>query len=122
MYQMHSIIGDFFWLDTAKQEVIYFNNMNSHFGASLAKKIKDTYVLGLTLEFGSEHVKDIYKFGNKQTSLGKESNATLLHPVLRVYKGGVPCDEIHFDEDIFADFTDVEIYRMKLIRTLQMFL
>jgi hypothetical protein len=31
-------------------------------------------------------------------------------------------DEIHFDEDLFAQFTDVYRYKEKLARTLKMFI
>jgi hypothetical protein len=58
---------------------------------------------------------------------GTESQATLLHPVLRVYKdlesgSKVLVDVIHFDEDLFADYTLETKYSDKLYRSLRMFI
>ena len=83
----------------------------------------------MSLEYSTEHVTDITRIGGKDTAIGKESYAKLIHPVLRIFKD-IPerrinkalIDEIHFDEDLLAKFDDKFKYIDKLTRTLKMFI
>ena len=70
---------------------------------------------------------DTIKMLKRESMIGKESRSRLIHPVMRVFKDmpkftKVIMDEIHFDEDLFADFTDQHRHTDKLTRTLKMFI
>jgi len=123
LYQMYGQMCDIFYKDPVKGDYIYFNNVHMNFfGANGGWP--DTHIFVLTLEYGKkELVTDIYKFGRRITDIGSESDATLLHPVMRVFasKTKIQIDEIHFDEDLFANFTSEEKYADKIARTIRMF-
>ena len=130
MYQMYGVIGDVFFYNAAKKEFAYFNNVTKSFVNGLAKRYMNTKLFLIKLQYGDEPVTDIYKFGLKVSKLGTESNSTLLHPVLYVMetpsKEGTSdqppinlIDMIHFDEEIFAVYTDKVKYRDKLMRAIK---
>jgi hypothetical protein len=113
--------------------IIYINDVDLQF---LQTKTIDTtriYFM-LSLEYGKvkksniANIRDMKMLGEKISSIGSESDSTLIHPILRVLKDSpeknnkVLIDEIHFDEDILADFSSPLKYRDKLIRTLKMFI
>ena len=77
----------------------------------------------LTLEYG-DPITDVLKGGQSVTTIGKESKALLLHPILRFYKADFSLlDEIHLDEDLLADFeTDTSKYRDRMERIFRMFI
>jgi len=123
LYQMYGEMCDIFYKDPVKGDFIYFNNVHKNFFATNGGW-PDTNIFILTLEYGmKEPVTDIYKFGRRITDLGTESDATLLHPVIRVYEAQskFPLDTVHFDEDLFANFISKDKYADKIARTIHMF-
>lgn len=125
IYQMYGQLADIFIWDPVKKDIVYINGVHREFIHSESKDTNLTYFV-LTLEYSEEQITDIYKIGDRTTHVGTESNSKLLHPILRVLKkneGGVyeKIDIIHFDEDLFASFTDKKRYADKLTRTLRMF-
>ena len=122
LYQMYGQICDIFFYDETKKEFTYYNNVSIHMIRHLTVPFIQPFGCILTLEYGKTKVTDIKQFGQKVSNVGTESNATLLHPVLRVVnKDSSTVDLIHFDEDIFANFHSPESYTMKFLRTLRMF-
>ena len=127
MYQMFSQIVDVFIYDPEKKSIEYINNVHFTFITTYPRNEELTFFI-LSLEYSnSEPVTDIRKIGSRVTSIGNEGKAVLLHPILRVIKDVGPInkslvDEIHFDEDLFARFTDQPRYIDKLRRTLKMFI
>ena len=127
IYQMYGQLADIFIWDPTKKDIVYMNGVHREFIQSDSKDTKIIYFV-LTLEYSDQHVTDVYKIGGRTTDIGIESHAKLLHPILRVLKkneGGGNydiIDIIHFDEDLFADFTDKKRYADKLTRTLRMFI
>jgi thioredoxin reductase len=128
MYQMFGQLVDIFIYNPKRDEITYINDVHFNFLKSHASNEALTYFV-LSLEYSDEHVTEIPKIGGKFTSLGKEGHATLIHPVLRVLRDDlergvnrVLVDVIHFDEDLFAKFTDNARYVDKLTRTLKMFI
>ena len=128
MYQMFGNIIDIFIYNSKKNEIIYINDVHHTFIKSHASNEALIYFT-LSLEYSKENVTEIEKFGNKDSSIGTESYSKLIHPVLRVLRD-LPeegktrslIDEIHFDEDLYAKFTDKKKYIDKLARTLKMFI
>ena len=112
MYQMYGQLCDIFYLDSNDNSYKYYNDIHFNFykNTNIAN-ISDTYIFIVKLEYGKKTITDIYDFGLYVSGLGNESNSTLLHPVIYVYKNIVEmCDQqtidiIHFDEDLFADFS-----------------
>jgi thioredoxin reductase len=126
IYQMYGQLADIFIWDPVKKDIVYINGVHRDFIYSENKDTNLTYFV-LTLEYSDEYVTDVYKIGERTTYIGTESNAKLLHPVLRVLKKnqvGIyeKVDIIHFDEDLFAVFTDKRRYADKFARTLRMFI
>jgi hypothetical protein len=117
---MYGQLCDLFYVDG--EEIYYLNNVTTAHRESNQYKPTSQYNFMLTLEYGKDLVTDIYKLGNRVTSIGTECKSTLLHPVFRVFKGMRLVDIIHFDEDLFADFSDTMIYGDKFKRVLSMFI
>jgi thioredoxin reductase len=120
LYQMYGQLCDLFYVNG--EEIYYLNNVTIAHRGSNQYTPTSQYNFMLTLEYGKDLVTDIYKLGNRVTAIGTESKSTLLHPVLRVFKGARLVEMIHFDEDLFADFSDTLIYEDKLKRALSMFI
>jgi thioredoxin reductase len=126
IYQMYGQLADIFIWDPVKKDIVYMNGVHREFIQSESKDTTLTYFV-LTLEFSDDQVTDVYKIGERTTHVGTESNSKLLHPILRVLKKNQDgryekIDIVHFDEDLFADFTDKKRYADKLTRTLRMFI
>ena len=126
IYQMFGQLADIFIWDPVKKDIVYLNSVHRDFIESESKDTNLTYFI-LTLEFSDDPVTDVYRIGGSTTYIGTESNAKLLHPILRVLKKNEEgeydkIDIIHFDEDLFADFTDKRRYADKFTRTLRMFI
>jgi thioredoxin reductase len=142
MYQMYGEIVDFFYYDKSTQEIIYYNNVSINLVLNGYFKMDTDLLFILSLEYSKKLITDIRGFDNKLSRIGNESSAALLHPILRVYKysedilldlnysnlesdnkilKSLLLDEIHFDEDIYANFTNFSKYYEKLFRTLKMF-
>lgn len=127
LYQMFGQIIDTFIINKGQQEITYIENVSYPFLESKTSNENLTYFT-ISLEYSNEPPEtDTIKLLERQSSIGNECKSTLIHPVLRIYKD-LPSytkgllDEIHFDEDLFANFTDVYRYEEKLTRTLKMFL
>lgn len=125
IYQMYGELVDVFMYNTTTKSINYINNVHYSFIKSSSVN-KDLIYFILSLEYSNSPTDSIYEIGLRTTSIGKESKAILLHPILRVFKDvdGISralIDEIHFDEDLFADFSNKVRYTDKLRRTLSMF-
>ena len=128
MYQMFGQLVDIFIYNPKKDEITYINDVHFNFLKSHASNETLTYFV-LSLEYSNQHVTEITKIGGRESSIGKEAYAKLIHPVLRVLRD-IPemhvnralIDEIHFDEDLLAKFEDTYKYLDKLTRTLNMFI
>ena len=129
LYQMYGQIVDIFIFNPKKDDITYINDVHHSFLSSHSPN-KDLIYFVLSLEYSDEHVTDIGKLGiGTDCSIGKESNARLLHPVLRVRKDSPEkrinrelIDEFHFYEDLFSRFDDKTKYVDKMLRTLRMFI
>lgn len=126
LYQMFGQIVDAFIINTGQPEITYIENVSYSFLESKTSNDKLIYFT-IGLEYSNEPPEtDTIKLLKRESGIGKECKSRLIHPVLRIYKD-MPSytkgllDEIHFDEDLFANFTDVYRYTEKLTRTLKMF-
>jgi thioredoxin reductase len=121
LYQMYGHMCDIISYNKKTGGFIIHENMTVFsFPGHLFLDETLTYFV-LTFEYGPK-VMNISQFGDKVSRLGKESNSTLLHPVLKVYDGKRTfLDEIHFDEDILAKFTAKDKYVDKFLRTFKAF-
>jgi hypothetical protein len=123
MYQMYGQICDFYIFDSKEKKIIYYNNVHRRMITEGILQFEDTHGFVITLEYGNEPVTDIHKLGKKYSNIGTESKSTLLHPVMRVIRPDLTyVDIVHFDEDLFANFTKEETYLHKLIRVIKSFL
>ena len=127
LYQMYGQLVDVFIYNSTKEEITYVNNVHYSFLGTHPSNETLTYFV-VSLEYSNKEPEtDITKIGGRFTSIGKESNAVLLHPVLRVLKdtpeiNKALVDEIHFDEDLYARFSGKDKYIEKLTRALKMFI
>ena len=138
LYQMYGQLVDFFYYDKDIDEIIYYNNVNKQFLLGDYFKMNTDKYFVLSLEYGDQHITDYKDFGKFVTKIGHESKSTLLHPVFRVMTYTENCqssivdvlqfnghpsliDEIHFDEDIFANFSSFSKYYEKLFRTVRLY-
>ena len=121
LYQMYGQMCDIISYNKSEDTFLYYNNMTVlSFSSELFSK-HDFYLL-LSFEYGGV-VTNIREFGDKNSRIGRENYSTLLHPVIKVYdKMKMFIDEIHFDEDILANFTDTAKYKDKFLRTIKMFI
>ena len=125
MYQMYGEMGDLICYNVAKKKAIYYNDVSIRYMYHTMFSSQDYIFFMITLEYGEPEF-NMDKLGQKVSSIGKESHAKLLHPVIRVYREiakGVKTkiDEIHFDEDLTASFVLEHFYKDKLIRALKMY-
>jgi hypothetical protein len=143
MYQMYGEIVDFFYFDKKTKEIVYYNNVSINLVLNGYFKMTTDQFFILSLEYNKKTITDIHGFDKTLSRIGDESSAALLHPILRAYNyieehlldlnynnlesdnkvlKSMLIDEIHFDEDTYANFTDFSKYYEKLFRTLKMFL
>jgi hypothetical protein len=118
LYQMFGYLSDIFYYNTNDRKIFYFENIpiNTH----SPKKSENTIFFEITLDYGNK-ITDINHIGRKVSMIGTESKSTLIHPILKIYNS-YPIyliDVIHFDEDLFAEFTDKDKYHYKLFRLLK---
>jgi hypothetical protein len=118
LYQMFGYLSDIFYYNTNDRKIFYFENIpiNTH----SPKKSENTIFFEITLDYGNK-ISDINHIGRKVSMIGTESKSTLIHPILKIYNS-YPIyliDVIHFDEDLFAEFTDKDKYHYKLFRLLK---
>lgn len=129
IYQMYGEMADIFIYDTKKKNITYINGVHYTFLKGAAAN-KDLVYFMVTLEYSKSRTKKeerINNLGERATEIGKESNAILLHPILTILHdtdtiNKALIDVVHFDEDLFADFTYKSRYIDKLTRTLKMFI
>ena len=99
--------------------LIYFENVpiNSH---KPYKKENQLFFI-LTLEYGNKET-NILKIDKKVSSIGSKS--ILIHPVIKIYHSYPTSliDIVHFNEDLFAEYTDITKYHNKLFRLLKSYL
>jgi hypothetical protein len=126
IYQMYGQMADIFYYNPETNDITYISNVSTYFVQAIVEP--NIYYFTLTLEYGTMKVDKISDIGQRETSIGYESKATLLHPVLRISKRSsttnfaILVDEIHFDEDLLARFVIKELFYDKFLRTLRMFI
>ena len=142
LYQMHGQLCDVFFKNTDK--FWYYEQVPLSYLLSLSNtkiKLANTYIFILTLEYGKQDA-NLKTIGSAQTKLGSESNAVLLHPVLRVFDNknntfgnnnifhpsynnilNEPdlVELFHFDENLLANFTNKETYLKKIFKRIKMY-
>jgi hypothetical protein len=117
---MFGTLGDIFVYNMKSKTVSYFTNINTKIDPTSYIDLEFDLIFILTLDYGNKPLEDLYKLGRKFTSIGTEAESTLLHPILKIIKNDFEMiDLIHFDEDLFADFTNENKYFYKLLRTLK---
>ena len=139
LYQMHGQLCDVFY--KMDQYYIYFEQVPlSYIFTMLNTKIYIplTHIFILTLEYGTKIESDLKDLGKSVSGIGNESQAILLHPVIRVYNNiydtFVGCnptfeptylnlkhisgltDIQHFDEELLTNFKSKKIYYDKFKR------
>jgi len=137
MYQMYGQICDFFYYEDESDEILYYDDINISFVLNgYFPMITDKFFI-VSLDYGNTKVTDIYEFGKFIPPVGSESTGSLLHPTLKVYRYDerflidnpdkknsahpLLIDEIHFNENLLANFSGFEKYFKKLFRSLKMF-
>ena len=126
LFQMYGEMCDFFYEDEASGNIVYYNNVHKNHYLYTMDPTPGRTTFVLTLEYGSKPVTEIYDLGVRVTTIGNESRATLLHPVIRIYKD-LPenrkrlLDEVHFEENFFGDFTNKAKYTDRITRAIKMF-
>jgi thioredoxin reductase len=125
LYQMYGKLSDIFFIED--DGIIYFNNVPNDFHETIISPVIDKFYFVLTLEYGNEPIKTISELGKKVSYLGFENKSPLLHLVIRIYQYTssnimFKIDEVHFDEDLYSEFTNDIKYKHKIIRTIKMFL
>jgi hypothetical protein len=126
LYQMYGELSDIFFLDNNKN-YFYINNVPKNFLKTHLLKIPNKIYFVLTLEYGKDLVTDITKIGKKVSSLGFENKSPLLHLIINIVTITndllvIKLDEVHFDEDIRAEFLLDHLYKDKILRTIKMFI
>jgi hypothetical protein len=122
LYQMFGVVSDIIYYNVKNKKITYFHNIP--FNAHIPIQDNNHLFFVITLEYGDNKVTDIFKIGRKVSSIGTESNSTLIHPVIKIYNS-YPyylIDIIHFDEDLFAEFNDKNKYYNKLFRIIKSYL
>jgi hypothetical protein len=124
MYQMYGILSDIIVYN--KDSFFYINNVPRNFYATDIRRIPDTLFFIISLQYGDKESK-LYDLGKRLTSIGYENKSPLLHLVIDVYRIDSHLlinlvDKIHFDEDLYAEFTINSKYKDKIYRTIKMFM
>jgi len=125
LYQMYGQLSDIFFFQDEK--FIYFNDVPQNFHETIIIPVPNRIYFVLTLEYGKSIITDINELGSRVTSLGYENKSTLLHLVINIYTTQhdlriFKTDEVHFEEDLYAEFNLDFKYKEKIIRTIKMFL
>ena len=120
IYQLYGVMGDIFYYNVKEKQLIYYGdvlvNMRNYTFTD------DIICFILTLEYGERKIENIKELGRRISSVGFENKATLLHPVLKVYNNKTMVDLVHFDEDLYANFTNPDMYYDKFYRTFKSYI
>ena len=115
IYQMFGILCDYIIYNKKLKSVIYYENINKNYMINQANK--DLIYFHITLDYNVDNkVTKISDLSLKHSSLGSESKAHLLHPIIEVFDSDRIIEIIHLDEEIVANFTDKHMYQDRLIR------
>jgi hypothetical protein len=117
LYQMFGYICDILILNTHESELVYFENMIDN----TIDTNNNFYMFYIQLKYGAS-TNDIRELPTKKTSIGYESNASFIHPVIVVKKNNILIEILHLDEDIFAEFTCKSIWYDRIVRLLKSYL
>lgn len=121
LYQMYGVLCDFFTIDYENNLINYFKEVPLNF---IKENIieNERYTFIISLQYNKEIITDYVSIGIQVSKIGTECRSSLLHLVISVYSGKNLVDEIHFDEDLLADFSCRTKYTNKIFRTIKMFL
>jgi len=120
IYQMFGYIGDMFYFNNQDKHVLYYHDIPINYYYNNNNNCENFLRFVITLEYGDIHLYDIRKIGQKFSKLGSESKSSLLHPVIKIFNNSDQLIEIvHFDEDLYSDFTDKLAYKDRIIRLLK---
>jgi hypothetical protein len=117
MYQMFGYICDIIIFNTHESEIVYFENIIDN----IIDTNNNFYMFYIKLQYGAS-TNDIRELPTQKTSIGYESNASFIHPVIIVKKKNILIEVIHFDEDIFAEFTCKTIWYDRIVRLLKSYI
>ena len=124
IYQMYGFLGDIFFLDSESGNIKYYSNVNIGDKGYIFLKNKDPYnfQFSVKLDYGPV-INDITMFDKHFSSLGNESKSTFLHPVLKIEDSKhTLIDIVHFNENLFAEFTNKAEFFEKFVRTIKSYL
>lgn len=126
LYQMYGELSDIFYFDNNKN-YIYINNVPKNFHQTTILAIANRIYFVLTLEYGKNLITDMKSIGVKVSYVGFENKSPLLHLVINIFTVTndlrmIKLDEIHFDEDLYAEFILDNLYKDKILRTIKMFI
>ena len=79
------------------------------------------YTFIIKLQYGKS-TNTITDLPTKKSFIGSESNATYLHPVITVKQNNMLIEIIHFDEHLFAEFTNRSIWYDRIIRLIKSYI
>lgn len=123
LYQMYGQLGDIFIYEPSKKDILYFNHVPMPFLETIHRNINPNQIIFLLMLVYGEPVTEIENLGLKKSRVGTESQARLLHPVIRVFKQSAEkgdgidlIEEFHLDEDIVSNFTRKDLYHDRLVR------
>jgi thioredoxin reductase len=117
LYQMFGYICDILILNTDESELVYFENMID----STIDTNNNFYMFYIQLQYGNS-TNDIRELPTKKTNIGYESHASFIHPVIVVKKNNILIEQIHFNEDIFAEFLYKPMWYDRIIRLLKSYI
>lgn len=117
IYQMFGYICDIIILNKEVNEIMYFENMLDN----ILDTKNDFYIFYIYLKYGN-FTNDIRELPTRKTSIGFESQATFLHPVIIIKKNDIVIEIIHFDEDLFAEFRYKSQWYDRIVRLLKSYI
>lgn len=118
MYQMHGIIGTIFYKKNNIMNIFYDVSINLyHFTVHKCNpllSVSEELVFIITFEYGKVKNNLVNKI-----AIRNHGNDELLRPVVRIYKQHKLLYEFHFEEDIYGEFIDYNMYHQKFIDILE---
>lgn len=118
MYQMYGIIGTIFYKKNNIMNILYDVSINLyHFTVHKCNpllSVSEELVFIITFEYGKVKNNLVNKI-----AIRNHGNDELLRPVVRIYKQHKLLYEFHFEEDIYGEFIDYNMYHQKFIDILE---
>ena len=119
---MFGVIVDKIYYSINNKKIYYYKNITKLIDD---KNIDSNITIVLSLDYNHDkYVNTVSEIGIRQSRIGSEANAKLIHPIIKVYNSNTKelIEVMHLDEELLAEFNRHQIYHDRIFRFLKSYI